>query len=209
MKHPVYKQLILLEGFFFNKSQFTHVLQQHASIRDQIVTKLCDDGIFIRHDIFAKKTSNERIHYLEGFVKVAPVMGGNPSNIEQTILFCEVLAQYDVMIEEYLQSFTEKHRSMRHSDETAPKYILNRSDIKLKSFLFSKKFSEFLQKNYFYAQRYTISSDAICNIDSPITPTTSNIRMLMSVSRSSLDENRRECIVRFSLVEVLHYSLIV
>ena len=150
-KHPVFKRIILLEGFVFSKSQFTHALQQYSSIRDQIITILCDQGVFIKIDVFAKKNSSENVDYLEGFVKIAPMISNNGSGIEQIIHFGKMLAQHDVTIEEYVQSFIDKDRLIRNPDGSYVKHVLTRSDIKLKSFLFSTKLVEFIQNNDLYS----------------------------------------------------------
>lgn len=179
-KHPAFKRLILLDGFVFSRSQFTHALQQYSSARDKIIEILCHQGIFLKKDVFAKKTSNDSIDYLEGFVKFAPSISDSGSGIEQLVEFGKVLAQYDITIEEYIQSFVSQDRLISNPDGSFVKYVLTRSDIKLKSFLFSVNFVEFLHRNQFYSQRFAISTDAICIADPPITPTTSNTRMLIS-----------------------------
>ena len=176
-RHSMYKRLILLDGFVFSKSQMTHALQHYSSIRDEAIERLCHQGFFLRKKVFAKKTFNDNVEYLEGYIKVVPPGNDVGSDIEEMIQFATMLSQYDISIEEYIQSFFGKNRSIHNSDGRFTKHQLTRSDIKLKSFLFSTNFVEFITKNEFYSQRFTISDDATCIIDPSVIPTMSNTRM--------------------------------
>lgn len=107
-KYSMYKRIILLDGFVFSKSQLTHALQQYSSIRDDATERLCHQGVFLRKNVFARKTSSNDVEYLEGYIKVAPPMNGAESAVEQMIQFTTMLSQYDISIEEYIQSFFGK-----------------------------------------------------------------------------------------------------
>ena len=173
--HPVYKRIILLNGLVFSKSDFTHAAQQYSSLRDDVIAKLCEQGIFIKQDVFAKKMSTGTIEYLEGYIKHVPSVNDNAfSTIEESVSFGGLLAHYDITVEQYLKSFTKKRQTTRKQDGTTDKYALTRADIKLKSYLFSANFADFINKSQFYSERFVISDDAICLNHVPIVPTTSN-----------------------------------
>ena len=57
--HPIYKRIILLDGFIFSKSDFTHALQRYSSLRDHVIEKLCHEGIYLKEPLFAKKIQME------------------------------------------------------------------------------------------------------------------------------------------------------
>lgn len=183
-EHPIYKRLLLLDGFVFSKSQLTHAVQQYPSFRDHVLEKLCDERIFLKYEVFAKQTSNGGIEYLDGFIKASPVVTGIRSSIEEVLDFGNLLAQYDLSIEEYIRSFTAKKELIQNSDGDFVQHVLTRSDILLKSYLFSPKLIAFMDNNKFYRERFMISQNAVCKISQPTMPTTSNIRMFSSFSSS-------------------------
>ncbi|CAF4458914.1 unnamed protein product [Rotaria socialis] len=174
--HPVYKRLILLDGIVFSKTDFSHALQQFPNLRDNAIEKLCKEGVFIKGDVFAKKTSTGIIEHLQRYVKRSPAIDGNGSlNVEDYINFGNILAKYEISIEEYINSFNNAQSFMENSGGATVKRILNRSNIKLASYLFSMKFVEFISQNNYFSERFAIDNDAIC-FDKPyILPTTSNI----------------------------------
>lgn len=161
----------------FSKSQLTHAVQQYPSIRDPVIEKLCNERIFIKYEVFAKQTSNGSIEYLDGYIKASPVVTSIRSSIEEVLDFGNLLAQYNLSVEEYIRSFTGKKELIQNSDGDFVKHVLTRADIFLKSYLFSPKLIEFMDNNKFYHERFTISEDAVCKISQPTMPTTSNIRM--------------------------------
>lgn len=101
--HPIYKRLILLNGFVFSKSDLAHALQQYSLIRDYAIDKLCDEGIFSKEPIFAKTNSNGIVEHLEGFIKCSPT--NNNDSIEDNIRFANMLATYNITLEDYIAYF--------------------------------------------------------------------------------------------------------
>ena len=174
--HPVYKRLIFLDGVFFSKSDLTNALQQYQSLRDPVLQKLCDQRILIKLEIFARKNSSDMIDYLDGYMKMMPTVAHDESSIQEAMQFAGVLAHYDVLIEQYRHSLIAGYRSMRIADTSSAKYVLSRSDIKLKSYLFSFKFAEFINANKFYSDTFIIDPDALCTANQSMISHTSNIR---------------------------------
>lgn len=137
---------------------------------------MCKEGVFIKGEVFAKKTSTGNIEYLEGYIKRSPVMEDNVSlNVEDCINFGNILAKYGISLEEYIDSFHNPQSFTENSDDGSAKRILNRSNIKLASYLFSMKFVEFVNQNAYFSERFAIDNDAICFDKPSIIPTTSNI----------------------------------
>ncbi|CAF3956652.1 unnamed protein product [Rotaria sordida] len=180
-KHPIYKRLILLDGIVFSKTYLTHAVQQFADLRDGAIEKLCQVGIFIRREVFAKRSSSGDVEYLEGYIKYSPVDSNDTSfNIEEYIHFANLLATYDITTEEYIDSFNGKQAFLQNDEGGFIKHVLNRSHIKLKSYLFSLKFVDFIQNNNYFSQRFTIDNSATCFDKPSMTPTTSNTLVLSS-----------------------------
>ncbi|CAF4896077.1 unnamed protein product, partial [Rotaria sp. Silwood1] len=180
-KHPIYKRLILLDGIVFSKTDLTHAVQQFADLRDGAIEKLCQDGIFIRREVFAKRSSSGDVEYLEGYIKCSPVDSNDTSsNIEEYIHFADLLATYDITTEEYIDSFNGKQAFLQNDEGGFIKHVLNRSHIKLKSYLFSLKFVDFVQNNNYFSQRFTIDNSDTCFDKPSMTPTTSNTLVLSS-----------------------------
>jgi hypothetical protein len=177
--HPIYKRLILLSGIVFSKTDFTHALQQFTDLRDHAIEKLCTEGIFNKQDVFAKKTSAGNIELLEGYIKRRPSPDDNTtSSIQDCINFGNLLGSYDITIEEYITSFNSKQSSITNSKDGFVKHILDRSHIKLTSHLFSSTFVDFINKDNYFSERFTIDIDAVCPNLPLMVPTTSNTREL-------------------------------
>ncbi|CAF4127646.1 unnamed protein product, partial [Adineta steineri] len=177
-KHPIYKRLILLDGMVFSKSDLTHAVQQFSNLRDIVIQKLITEKIFKNEDVFAKRTASGDIEYLVGYIKHSPVHDNDiSSNIHQCIRFANVLAGYDITMEEYVNSFHGKQSFLQNDDDQPVKYILDRSHIKLSSYLFSSKFVNFINNDNYFRERYTIDDSAICLDRSFLAPTTSNTRI--------------------------------
>jgi hypothetical protein len=180
--HPIYKRLILLSGVVFSKTEFTHAVQQFPNLRDRAIENLCQESVFIKHDVFAKKTLGGHIEFLEGYIKRRPIIDDNtPLNIEDCINFGNLLATYDITVEEYINSFNNKQSLTENSERGFVKRILNRSDIKLTSYLFSFKFVDFINKDSYFSERFAIDDDAVCPDTAAVVPTTSNTRKLYFV----------------------------
>ncbi|CAF3850791.1 unnamed protein product [Adineta steineri] len=177
-KHPIYKRLILLDGMVFSKSDLTHAVQQFSNLRDIVIQKLITEKIFKNEDVFAKRTASGDIEYLVGYIKHSPVNDIDiSSNIDECIRFANVLAGYDITMEEYVNSFHGKQSFLQNDDDQPVKYILDRSHIKLSSYLFSSKFVNFINNDNYFRERYTIDDSAICLDRSFLAPTTSNTRI--------------------------------
>ncbi|CAF3836210.1 unnamed protein product [Rotaria sp. Silwood1] len=185
-KHPIYKRLILLDGIVFSKTDLTHAVQQFADLRDDAIEKLCQDGIFIRREVFAKRSSSGDVEYLEGYIKCSPVDSNDTSsNIEEYIHFADLLATYDITTEEYIDSFNGKQAFLQNDEGGFIKHVLNRSHIKLKSYLFSLKFVDFVQNNNYFSQRFTIDNSDTCFDKPSMTPTTSNTQNVFAKKNSN------------------------
>ncbi|CAF3818154.1 unnamed protein product [Rotaria sp. Silwood1] len=185
-KHPIYKRLILLDGIVFSKTDLTHAVQQFADLRDDAIEKLCQDGIFIRREVFAKRSSSGDVEYLEGYIKCSPVDSNDTSsNIEEYIHFADLLATYDITTEEYIDSFNGKQAFLQNDEVGFIKHVLNRSHIKLKSYLFSLKFVDFVQNNNYFSQRFTIDNSDTCFDKPSMTPTTSNTQNVFAKKNSN------------------------
>ena len=144
-----------MDGIVFSKTDFTHALQQFSTLRDDAVEKLCQEGIFIKDDVFAKQTSAGITEYLDGYIKCGLALNdGTTDDIEDSVNFGDKLSTYEITLEEYINSFNNKQPFIQNSDNNFIKRVLNRSDIKLTSFLFSVKFVDFISKNNFYSQRF-------------------------------------------------------
>jgi hypothetical protein len=146
-------------------------------LRDHVIEKLIDEGIFVKQHIFAKKNSNG-VEYLEGYIKTSPTHDSKnmPFSIEDTIKFANLLATYDLTLEEYINSFNNKKPFVNNASGSLIKRILNRTDIRLTSYLFSNKFVDFVNNNSFYSQRFIVNDDAICCHTEHMLSTTSHSR---------------------------------
>jgi hypothetical protein len=100
------------------------------------------------------------------------------SNVEEYIRFANALASYEITCEEYIDSLNGKQTFLQDHNGNFIKHVLNRSHIKLSSYLFSSKFINFINNNDYFRERYTIEDNAICLEKPSMTPTASNIREL-------------------------------
>ena len=129
----------------------------------------------MKHNVFAKKSSTGDIEYLEGYIKRGPAIDdGTPSSAKDCIHFGNLLATYDITLEEYIASFNKQQTYKENLEYDFVKRILNRSDIRLKSYLFSSHFVGFMNGNSYFSQRFSISEDAICFNEPSMILTTSN-----------------------------------
>ena len=131
----------------------THAAQQFSNLRDRAIEKLAEQKIFIKDEVFAKRTSFGNVEYLDGYIKRSPV-GSNDmsSNIEECIHFANVLALYEITTEEYIDSFNSKQPFLQDHEDGFIKYVSNRSHIKLASYLFSSKFVDFINSNNYFRE---------------------------------------------------------
>lgn len=174
----------MLNGVVFSKSDFTHALQQYSDIRDCVVEKLCKERFFIKGEFFAKRRSSGTIEYLEGYVKHCPPLDEDSlMNVDEYIGFGNMLAAYDLSLEEYIASFYHKQPLMDTSNNETNKYVLNRSNIKLTSYLFSMKLVDFFQQNASYRNRFDIENNCICFENPSAAPTTSNTSIFYFISQ--------------------------
>ena len=128
--HPIYKRLILLDGIVFSKSDFSYAAQQFPNLRDNAIEKLCKEGVFIKDEVFAKKTSTGIVEHLKEYIERSPATDDNePLNVEDCINFGNILAKYGISIEEYINSFNNTKSFMENSECVTAKCILNRSNI--------------------------------------------------------------------------------
>ena len=92
-----------------------------------------------------------------------------------------MLAKYNINLEAYIDSFNNTQLAIQNSKNNLVKCVLDRKDIKLKSYLFSTKFVELINNDIFYSQRFTVNDEAICFNREDMLPTTSNSRQLNSI----------------------------
>ncbi len=99
-------------------------------------------------------------------------------NIEDCINFGNLLATYDITVEEYVNSFNNKQPFVANSEHGFVKRILSKSDIKLRSYLFSSKLVDLIHKDSYFSQRFAVDDNAVCSNTPSMEPTTSNTREL-------------------------------
>ena len=197
--HPIYKPPILLDGIVFSKTDFSRALKQFPTLRDYVIENLCKEGVCIKSEVFAKKASGGIIEYLEGYIKRSPAIDENaPLNVEDCINFGSMREKYGIFLEENTNSFNNKQSFMENSEHKSVKHILNRSDIKLTSYLFSTKFFEFINQNTYFSERFAIDNDAICFDKPSIIPTTSNIGNLYFIDMPN----------KTTIVNICHFSML-
>ncbi|CAF5123571.1 unnamed protein product, partial [Rotaria sp. Silwood1] len=81
----------------------------------------------------------------------------------------------NITLEEYISSFDNKQSSPPNSNNNITKGVLSRTDIHLKTYLFSTKLVDFINTNQFDSQRFVVSNEVVCWSTEGILPTTSSL----------------------------------
>ena len=120
-----------------------------ARLRDEAVGNLVADQLLVKGDWFASRSVKGKITLEIGYLKGHP---GN--NVEAHSHFAELLASYGIDYVDFERSFTKGKTG------NTPR-ILDMTDIKQTSWLYSSHLADMIQNNDFLRRRVTLDPVAI------------------------------------------------
>lgn len=151
-RSEIYRKLILSDSVVLSRSTISIKLKhmaKMAKLRDEAVANLVADQLLVKGNWFASGSVKGKITLEIGYLKGHP---GN--NAEAKSRFAELLASYGIDYSDFERSFTKSKTG------NTPR-ILDMTDIKQTSWLYSSRLADIIQNNDFLRKRVKLDPMAV------------------------------------------------